>query len=184
MLLYNYEKKGLLILLILTAAMVVIPRHIQQKRAEVFQLGNTFPLPDTTFVSLKKKPVPLELNSADSTALLRIRGIGPYYASKIIRYRERLGGYVHVGQLKELHMTYFDVDSCASLFRIDPTLVRKKDLNRMTFREVLRHPYLEYEDVQLIFRAKNKYGKITVDTLKNRNILPPYKLKKINPYFL
>lgn len=184
MLLYHYEKKGLLAVLILATALVIVPRHIRQKQQEVFRLGNSFPLPDTTLIQIKKQPAPLELNVADSAALVRIRGIGPYYASKIIRYRERLGGYIRIEQLKELQMTYFNVDSSAHLFRIDQTLVRKQDFNRMTFREVLRHPYLEYEDVQLIFQAKSKYGKVSFDTLKHRNILPPYKLKKIKPYFL
>ena len=92
--------------------------------------------------------------------------------------------YYRTEQLKELRMTYFNVDSSAHLFTVNPGLIRKKDLNTLTFKEVLRHPYLEYEDVKLIFNAKNKYKKISMDTLEKRKILPVYKLKKIKPYFM
>ena len=45
---------------------------------------------------------PLELNSADSAALVALRGIGPLTAGRIVRYRERLGGYACVEQLQEI----------------------------------------------------------------------------------
>ena len=139
---------------------------------------------DSIRMTFPAEQEPIELNSADSTTLVEIRGIGPYYAAKIIRYRERLGGYYRTEQLKDLRMTYFNVDSSAHLFTVNPGLIRKKDLNTLTFKEVLRHPYLEYEDVKLIFNAKNKYKKISMDTLEKRKILPVYKLKKIKPYFM
>ena len=42
----------------------------------------------------KSRPLePLDLNSADSTELVKLPGIGPANALKVIRYRERLGGY-------------------------------------------------------------------------------------------
>ena len=56
-------------------------------------------------------------------------------------------------------------------------------MDSMSFKAILRHPYLEYEDVQLIFNAKRKYGHISIDVLEKQNILAGYKLKKIKPYF-
>lgn len=44
----------------------------------------------------------IDLNSADTTALKRIPGIGSYYARKIIAYRERLGGFVWASQVDEV----------------------------------------------------------------------------------
>lgn len=123
------------------------------------------------------------MNLADSLTLLRIKGIGPYYAHRILTYRERLGGFCDVNQLKELNMTYFNVDSSASLLTADPALIRKKDLQSLTFKEILKHPYLEYEDVVLIFQAKKKYGSVAYDTLRSHRVLPAHKLRKIKPYF-
>ena len=42
------------------------------------------------------------LNTADTTALKTIPGIGPYFARKIVQYGERLGGYVNIDQLDEI----------------------------------------------------------------------------------
>ena len=53
----------------------------------------------------------------------------------------------------------------------------------MSFKSVLHHPYLVYEDVQLIFNAKRKFGKINYSILESQKILPLFKLKKIKPYF-
>ena len=125
----------------------------------------------------------LELNQADSLALIRIKGIGPYYAHRILTYRKRLGGFHAVSQLKELNMIYFNADSSNTLLKANPALIRKKDFQTLTFKEILRHPYLEYEDVVLIFQAKKKYGTIAYDTLQKHRVLPTHKLRKIKPYF-
>lgn len=184
MLLYYYERKGLLILLILISCLIILPRQLRLKKQKVFVLVPPTEIPDSLYQDRQVlKADPLELNTADSSVLIAIRGIGPYYASRILRYRERLGGFYAVRQLKEIKMTYFNVDSAAHLFTVNPQLIRKKDLNSMSFKEVLRHPYLDYEEVKLIFNAKNKYKKISFDTLQQRKILPAYKLKKIKPYF-
>ncbi len=184
MLLYYYERKGLLVLLLLVSCLIILPRQLRRKKQEVFVLVPPSEVPDSLFnYPVVKQEEPLELNTADSCALVAIRGIGPYYASRILRYRERLGGYYAVRQLKEIKMTYFNVDSSAHLFTANAQLIRKKDLNTMSFKEVLRHPYLDYEEVKLIFNAKNKYKRISFDTLEKRKILPLYKLRKIKPYF-
>ncbi len=52
------------------------------------------------------QPVPdnrIEINSADTAMLMRIRGIGPVFSRRIVRYREILGGYHNVAQLREVY---------------------------------------------------------------------------------
>lgn len=192
------ERKGVIVLLILIAAIIVIPRHIRPESQPLYLLP--IPIssvddslflpkdsvkPSTTFPSTKspKLSFPVDLNTADSITLVKIKGIGPYYASRIIRYRQRLGGYYAVNQLKELKMTYFNVDSSAHLFRVNPDFIQKSDLDTMSFKAVLRHPYLEYEDVQMIFNAKKKCRHISYDTLEQNKVLARHKLKKIKAYF-
>ena len=183
MLLYHYEKKGLWILTTLIVVLLVLPRQFSEGR-DAFFLLEAIVLPDTNFPqTATEEQAVLELNRADSLALLRIKGIGPYYAHRILAYRERLGGFYEVGQLKELKMTYFNADSSASLLTADPALIRKKDFQTLTFKEILKHPYLAYEDVVLIFQAKKKYGTVAYDTLHRHRVLPAHKLRKIKPYF-
>ncbi len=100
----------------------------------------------------------LNLNSTDTTELKRIPGIGSYYARKICSYRERLGGFVNVGQIEEIEglpeniAHWFTVDSMA--------VVRRENVNTASFRTLARHPYLTYEQVKLIDFYRKKYGKI------------------------
>ena len=50
----------------------------------------------------------LDINRADSLALLDLPGIGPYFAGKVIWYRGKLGGYTCVDQLTEIY--HFDAE--------------------------------------------------------------------------
>lgn len=185
------ERKGVLVMLVLIACTIVIPRQLLPRDHPFFllqEMPEVETVPQDTVTGQmsgysKPMPPPTELNTADSAALIKVRGIGPYYARKIIRYRERLGGFHSVRQLKELNMTYFNIDSCQGAFSVNPALIQKRDLDTMSFKAILRHPYLEYEDVQLIMRAKQKYGELSYRLLEEKGILAPYKLKKIKPYF-
>lgn len=116
--------------------------------------------PDSMEQSRKKARI-IEINSADSLALDELPGIGPSFAKRIIKYRQMLGGYAYPAQLKEV----FGMDSTRlagfiKLIRIDSSGIRKLDLNKATFKELLAHPYLEYEQVKAIVRFRDKKGTI------------------------
>ncbi len=50
-----------------------------------------------------KQSKPLQLNTADTSDLIALPGIGPYYAKKIIQYREKLGGFASKDQLLDIY---------------------------------------------------------------------------------
>ena len=132
----------------------------------------------------RPKPAPVELNSADSAALVRVRGIGPYYAARILKFRERLGGFHSPAQLKDMNAQYLVVDSLLQYLTADPSMIKKRLIDTMEFKELLSHPYLEYEDVRLIFNAKRAAGgHISYSLLQEKGVLPPRTLKRIKPYF-
>lgn len=194
----SIQKKGVIILLLLIG-ILVLPGQFLRQEHDFFLLVDTQEVEiDTSILntdpilsgelkakskSPKRKIKKVELNTADSAMLDAVRGIGPYYAKKIIRYRELLGGYHSLEQLKEVKMTYFNTDSAGLHFSVDPALIRQRDLDTMSFKAVLRHPYLEYENVQAIFNAKRKYGKLSYALLEEKQIISPLILKKIKPYF-
>lgn len=178
------EKKGIITLGILITALFVLPQTIRRNECPVFLITrvehtDTLPVHSTRANALP----PIELNTADSATLIAIRGIGPYYANKILRYRQQLGGYYSPLQLKEIKFQYLDIDSLILQFTANPALIRKRELDTMSFKAILLHPYLQYEEVQLIFNAKRKFGKINYSILESEKILPLSKLKKIKPYF-
>lgn len=100
----------------------------------------------------------VDLNTADTTTLKRIPGIGSYYAGKICRYRERLGGFLSVGQIKEVGGLPAGIEQW---FKVDdaPRVV-KIDLNRADFKTLVRHPYLTYEQVKVIVDHRRKRGRL------------------------
>jgi len=125
----------------------------------------------------------IELNTADTNSLIKIKGIGKYYASKIINYRHRLGGFIDLNQLEDINMQYLDIATIRAHLYINKNLIIKKDLNALSFKEILKHPYLDYNDVILIFQAKKEYKEISVQILLQKGILIKSKIKQIQPYF-
>lgn len=104
----------------------------------------------------KKAKVIIELNSADSAMLVDLPGIGPGFARKIIKYRNLLGGYNSVGQLKEVYgFTDEMLAKLKGLVMIKyPVELKKINLNTDDFKTVNRHPYIEYETTRNIFNLK------------------------------
>ena len=110
--------------------------------------------------SYERKAIPiLDINVADSTVLVELPQIGVVMASRIQRYRERLGGFVSLDQLYEVR----GMDS-ARYATIKPYIVLENkeiriiDVNRDAFKALLRHPYLEYEQVKAIVNHRERKG--------------------------
>lgn len=96
------------------------------------------------------------LNSADTTDWKKIPGIGSAFANRIVKYRNLLGGYVDVEQIKEVYGMEDD-----RYFNILPYIevdfgVKKININKLEFKELLKHPYLEYDQVKAITNLRKK----------------------------
>jgi competence protein ComEA len=125
----------------------------------------------------------LELNTADSSQLEQLKGIGAFYARSIIKLRNSLGGFVHREQLLELWK--FDEDKLKSIQEnstIDVSKVKKKNINTFTSKE-LKHPYLSWNQVNSIINYRNKHGNYkAVDEIKNTDVIDEETYRKIVPY--
>lgn len=145
----------------------------------------TRPDNDTARSSKKLKvPKVIELNTADSTALLSLNGIGPVFAGRIIKYRTLLGGFVNKEQLLEVYgLTKETYDAIAPMVEVANPKPKKINLNTATFKEVNRHPYIEYELTKAIFNLKKKQGKLTtVEDIKKTGQVSPELYNKLLPY--
>ena len=127
----------------------------------------------------------INLNAADSVHLLPLPGIGPVYAGRIIRYRNLLGGFVSVDQLLEVYgIPNETLDRIRDKIDIDTSVIHKIQLNHATFRELLKHPYLEYEDVKAIVNYREFKGAIqSLQELRDNYILPDSLMDRVLPYF-
>ena len=97
----------------------------------------------------------INLNTADSTALMTLRGIGAVYASRIIKYRNLLGGYYDKSQILEVYGITKETYSlfCDDIVASADDIV-KIPVNTASFKEILRHPYFDYDMVVKIVRAR------------------------------
>lgn len=106
----------------------------------------------------KKK---IELNTADSLSLLSLRGIGPGYTKRILKYRSLLGGFYSVDQIAEVYGISDSLfQSIKNNLTVDASLVTKINLNTENFKELNKHPYVSYEDTKAIFNWRRKNGEI------------------------
>ena len=154
---------------------------IRQNRAGIS--GGATPYTHTARKGYSRQPI--DINRADSAELLPLPGIGPVFASRLIKYRDLLGGYASVDQLKEVYgISTETIDRITDRIVIDTTLLIKLDLNTATFSELLRHPYLEYEYVKAIVNYRDFKGNIrSLHELQENFILQDSVMKKVIPYF-
>jgi DNA uptake protein ComE-like DNA-binding protein len=128
---------------------------------------------------------PIDINRADSAELLPLPGIGPVFAGRIVKYRNLLGGFVSLDQLGEVYgMPIETVDLIRSQILIDSSAIRKIRIDSASFGELLRHPYLEYDDVKALVGYRDFKGDISsINELRMNQILPDSTLNKIDGYF-
>ena len=109
-----------------------------------------------------KKAIPIvDLNTVDSTTLVELPQIGGYMASRIIEFREKLGGFVNMKQLRDVKgMDSTRFATIQPYIIIGEVEIQKVDVNRADFKTLVHHPYLNYEQVKRIFNQREKRGMI------------------------
>lgn len=138
----------------------------------------------TTFTYEKKAAVSVEINTADTLELDKIKGVGAAFARRIVKYRERLGGFYAKEQLFEV----FGVDTPKFLeikdqVKIDLDGIKKIDINKVEFDDLKRHPYLTFKQMNAIIQYRKQHGPYkSIADLNKILILKPEVIQKIAPY--
>ncbi len=105
----------------------------------------------------RKQVLRVELNTADTTTLQLLHGIGPAYARRIARYRERLGGFVSDTQLLEVYgFTPSLLEHVRPHLELDTSARRRIAINSVGLKELARHPYVEYYQARDIVNLRTK----------------------------
>jgi hypothetical protein len=98
----------------------------------------------------------VELNTADTTVLKKVPGIGSAFSRRIVKYRDLLGGFYSVAQLAEVFGIDAErYDALQKWFCADPRLIRKLPVNSLPADSLARHPYVSYRQARVI----KQYGK-------------------------
>lgn len=132
----------------------------------------------------KPKPMNIELNSADSNTLLKVKGIGTVFSSRIVKYRDYLGGFHSKEQLLEV----YNLDSAVyqrvkENFWVDASKIEKINLNTATFKEILQHPYTDYYLVKQMVNYREKHGGFKkLSQLRELDLMYEELYEKLKPY--
>lgn len=140
------------------------------------------------YVSHKRDTI-LNLRTADTTELKMIKGIGSYRAKQIIRYREQLGGFVSVEQLREVKALQpllkdsLSTDSLLSHFFIDSVRVVPLKVNSVRVEQLQRHPYLSFEQARAIYELRRKKIHLKhLNQLRTLDCLTEQDIQRLRPY--
>lgn len=134
-----------------------------------------------------RKPKPkVELNSADTTALMTLYGIGGYYARKIVEFREKLGGsFASPEQLMDI----YGIDSArfvgfADRVYVDTSLIIPLDLYHMPVDSMARHPYIGKYAARGVDRYRRTVdsASFTLDALLENGILQSAYVQRLRMY--
>lgn len=158
--------------------------------AQKSRINGMIDLPDEIEGSMQinktnKNAVHLEINSADTTMLKQLPGIGSILAKRIVKYRDLLGGYYSISQLKEVYgLQEETIHQIENQLEVNVSAIKRIDINFSAKNELSKHPYIKYTLAEKIVKFRSKYGKIqNLEVLRDSMILNIDEYTRIKPYF-
>lgn len=132
-----------------------------------------------------KKIQAFDINTADTSQLQQLQGIGTVLSARIIKYRDKLGGFVSKAQYREV----YGLAPLAIEIMTKRTYIaheyqpRQININTDNFKTLIAHPYLTYEQVQSIMSHRVRHGKLSaVKDLLTLGILEETIFERVEPY--
>lgn len=133
---------------------------------------------------VKRTDIVVELNSADTTLLMQVKGIGRGYAKGIVRFRQQTGGFVSVEQLSEIWgMKPENLERIRPYCRVNTSIVKKINVNTATAERFKSHPYFNFYQAKALYELRRKKGKLNdVSELKELPEFNDETIRKLKPY--
>lgn len=127
----------------------------------------------------------IEINRADSARLEASLKIPGWLAARIVKYRNLLGGFYQAEQLAEV----YGLDSLAVVKRsksilVDQSLIQKLDLNKSSFKQLVRHPYISYKLTKYIVDKREQAAFKSIEDIKESPLVTEPLFYKIRPYLV
>lgn len=131
-----------------------------------------------------KKIENVEINSADSAAWEALPGIGPVLAVRIIKFRDKLGGFLSIEQVREVYgIQDSTFQLISSYLKIGKASVHKININTASKEELKSHPYIRWQLANMIVDYRNQHGNFaSLDDLKKLQQMTDEVLAKMVPY--
>lgn len=124
----------------------------------------------------------VDVNTADTATLRRIPGVGAKISEAIVRYRERLGGFYSVEQLREIKMVSPEL---LEWMEVSSPNVQKIPVNEASFQALNSHPYISYEQTKALLQYIRLYGKVKDEqALLETGIFTKEDVERLKPYLV
>lgn len=149
--------------------------------AALLHFKDSMPRRDTVNYPVKLKPQEhIALNETDTLKLMKVPGIGRYFARQIVYYGQRLGGYHDVHQLLEIEG--FPEDAL-SYFVEDDRPPQRLNLNKLSLNRLHRHPYISFYQARAICDYRRLKGPLhSLADLRLLKEFSPEAIKRLEPY--
>ena len=132
----------------------------------------------------KKTITIIDINTADTTALIALPGIGSKLSQRIINFRDKLGGFYKVEQVAE---TFGLPDSTFQkikvFLKLSPSGFKQININTASIDEMKLHPYIRYAIANAIIQYRNQHGNYSaIGDVKKIMTVTEEMFNKIAPY--
>lgn len=132
---------------------------------------------------VRRKQQAIDINTADSAAWVALNGIGPGFAKRIMTYREKLGGFYQVDQLKEVYgLDSIWVKENKALLKVGAGVYRFLAINQVEWKD-FKHPYLPYGQSKVVLAYRKQHGVLKdFEALEKIQLLDLVAWKRLKPY--
>jgi len=153
------------------------------------QIGNTNRVSTEINDSKEKNEkvvVLVNINSADTTELKSLKGIGSKLSQRIVKFRTNAGGFYSIDQLIEVYgLKPETLEQIRPFIKVDENY-SKININTATAEQLKNHPYIyKWNIANAIVNYRIKHGKYTkVEDLKKTDLVTDEICRKIAPYLI
>jgi competence protein ComEA len=126
----------------------------------------------------------IDVNTADTTAFISLPGIGSKLAARIVKFREKLGGFYSIEQIGEVYGLQDSVfQKIRKYLQLKDASVKKININTATADELKAHPYISYSIANAMVAYRNQHGDFqSVEGIKKIMIVTEEWYFRIAPY--
>jgi competence ComEA-like helix-hairpin-helix protein len=128
----------------------------------------------------------VNINSADTTELKSLKGIGSKLSQRIVKFRINAGGFYSIDQLTEVYGLKPELfEQIRPFVTVDENYI-KININTATAEQLKNHPYIyKWNIANAIVNYRTKHGKYTkVEDLKKTDLVTDEICRKIAPYLI
>jgi len=127
---------------------------------------------DKTKSNFKEKPITysksklelksIDINLSDTTDFKKLKGIGSVYSNRIVKFRNSLGGFFSIDQIKDVWGVSDSLfQTIKPYLAADTSALERKNINALDKEELVKHPYIDWKKAKVILKYKKMHGDYT-----------------------